>query len=242
MKNILIYADAPSPYQNVFQDPATPIMEGILDLFNIISSILIVILIFVLWMITRAIMLFNFNENNSSSNITHGLIIEIVWTIIPALILGFIAVPSFLLLYSMDEIINPAITVKAIGHQWYWSYELTDGNDTINFDSYMVTEDSLSNGQLRLLEVDNSLLLPILTHIRILITATDVLHCWAVPSLGIKVDAIPGRINQASLYIKRPGIFRGQCSELCGVNHGFMPIVIEGSDISSFFAWLTSKI
>jgi cytochrome c oxidase subunit 2 len=138
----------------------------------------------------------------------------------------------------MDEIINPAITVKAIGHQWYWSYEITDSSQVINFDSYMITEDSLTPGQIRLLEVDNQLLLPILTHIRILVTSTDVLHCFAVPSLGIKIDAVPGRINQTSIFIKRPGLFRGQCSELCGVNHGFMPILIEGSDLNTFFAWL----
>jgi cytochrome c oxidase subunit 2 len=237
---MIAYLDRPAPWQWTFQDPATPIREGIVDLYNIVCTIIVIILRFVLWMLIRRIMMFNISSNKISSNITHGLVIEIVWTIIPAMILGFIAVPSFLLLYSMDEIINPAITVKAIGHQWYWSYELTDGNDTINFDSYMITEDSLKEGQLRLLEVDNGLILPILTHIRVLVTSTDVLHCWAVPSLGVKIDAVPGRINQTSLFIKRPGIFHGQCSELCGVNHRFMPITIEGSDISSYFAWLIS--
>jgi cytochrome c oxidase subunit 2 len=238
---MIAYLDRPAPWQWTFQDPATPIREGIVDLYNIVCTIIVIILRFVLWMLIRRIMMFNISSNKISSNITHGLVIEIVWTIIPAMILGFIAVPSFLLLYSMDEIINPAITVKAIGHQWYWSYELTDGRgETINFDSYMITEDSLKEGQLRLLEVDNGLILPILTHIRVLVTSTDVLHCWAVPSLGVKIDAVPGRINQTSLFIKRPGIFHGQCSELCGVNHRFMPITIEGSDISSYFAWLIS--
>jgi len=236
----IIYADSPAAWQWGFQDPASPIMEGIADLFNVVSTIIVLILLFVLWMLVRAVMLFNASKNTLSSNVTHGLVIEIVWTIIPACILGFIAVPSFLLLYSMDEVINPAITLKAIGHQWYWSYELTDGEETINFDSYMITEDSLKMGQLRLLEVDNSVILPILTHIRVLVTSTDVLHCWAVPSLGVKIDAIPGRINQTSLYIKRPGVFHGQCSELCGVNHGFMPIVIEGSNLAGFFAWIGS--
>jgi cytochrome c oxidase subunit 2 len=232
--------DRPSAWQWTFQDPATPIREGIVDLYNIVCTILILILIFVLWMLVRAIMMFSLSKNVKRSDVTHGLVIEIVWTIIPALVLGFIAVPSFLLLYSMDEIINPALTLKAVGHQWYWSYEITDGVDTVNFDSYMVTEDSLQPGQLRLLEVDNGLILPILTHIRVLVTSADVLHCWAVPSLGVKIDAVPGRINQTSMFIKRPGIFHGQCSEICGVNHGFMPITIEGSDISSFFAWLTA--
>jgi cytochrome c oxidase subunit 2 len=237
------YLDRPAAWQWTFQDPATPIREGILDLYNMICTIIVVIITFVLWMLVRAIMMFNISNNKIRSNITHGLVIEIVWTIIPARILGFIAIPSFLLLYSMDEIINPAITLKAIGHQWYWSYELTDTESSdrrINFDSYMITEDSLKEGQLRLLEVDNGLILPILTHIRVLVTSADVLHCWAVPSLGVKIDAVPGRINQTSLFIKRPGVFHGQCSELCGVNHRFMPITIEGSDISTFFAWLAS--
>jgi len=238
---MISYLDRPAPWQWTFQDPATPIREGIVDLYNVVCTIIVIILTFVLWMLVRAVMMFSISSNKESSNITHGLVIEIVWTIVPAGILGLIAVPSFLLLYSMDEIINPAITLKAIGHQWYWSYELTDGNDIVNFDSYMITEDSLKEGQLRLLEVDNGLILPILTHIRVLVTSADVLHCWAVPSLGVKVDAVPGRINQTSLFIKRPGIFHGQCSELCGVNHGFMPITVEGSDTSAFLAWLRTR-
>jgi cytochrome c oxidase subunit 2 len=238
--NLFSYADSPVQYGWTFQDPATPIMEGIIDLFNFVSVILVVILVFVFWMLSRAVMMFK--HNSKSSTITHGLVIEIIWTSIPALILGVIAIPSFILLYSMDEIINPAITLKAIGHQWYWSYEITDGSETVNFDSYMITEDNLKLGQLRLLEVDNEVMLPILTHIRVLITSTDVLHCWAVPSLGIKVDAVPGRINQGSLFIKRPGKFRGQCSELCGVNHGFMPIVVEGTSINNYISWIASQI
>lgn len=143
------------------------------------------------------------------------------------------------------EVVNPAMTVKAIGHQWYWSYELSDfagdDNETVAFDSYMIPADELENGQLRLLEVDNRLVLPVDTHIRIIVTATDVLHDWAVPSLGIKVDACPGRLNQVSTLIQRQGVYYGQCSELCGAYHAFMPITIEAVDLPSYLAWLKSQ-
>jgi cytochrome c oxidase subunit 2 len=157
-----------------------------------------------------------------------------------------IAVPSFALLYSMDEIVDPSITLKAIGHQWYWTYELSDYSEndenSIVFDSYMVPEDDLTLGQLRLLEVDNRVVLPIQTHVRVLVTAADVLHSWAVPSLGVKCDAVPGRLNQTSIFLQRPGVFYGQCSEICGVNHGFMPIVVEGVSLDEYITWLSNKL
>ena len=165
---------------------------------------------------------------------------------LPSLILIFIAVPSFALLYSMDEIVDPAITLKAIGHQWYWSYEYSDYNlddeTAINFDSYMIPEDDLEIGQLRLLEVDNRVVLPIKTHIRVLITGADVLHSWAVPSLGVKCDAVPGRLNQVHVFLKREGVFYGQCSELCGANHAFMPIVVEGVSLENYMSWVANKL
>ena len=164
----------------------------------------------------------------------------------PSLILIIIAVPSFALLYSMDEIVDPSITLKAIGHQWYWTYELSDYSEndenSIVFDSYMVPEDDLTLGQLRLLEVDNRVVLPIQTHVRVLVTAADVLHSWAVPSLGVKCDAVPGRLNQTSIFLQRPGVFYGQCSEICGVNHGFMPIVVEGVSLDEYITWLSNKL
>jgi len=247
IKSFFAYADSPTSWQWGFQDPASPIMEGIIHLHNAIFWLLIVILTFVLWLLLRVVILFSAKSLNSTedlshvSQVTHASVLEIVWTIIPAFILGLIAIPSFVLLYSTDEVINPAITVKAIGHQWYWSYEIQDGDSSINFDSYMVPDTDLKLGQIRLLEVDHSLVLPVLTHVRVLVTATDVLHAWAVPSLGVKVDAVPGRLNQTSIFIKRQGIFRGQCSELCGVNHGFMPIVVEGVDLNSYLAWISSN-
>jgi cytochrome c oxidase subunit 2 len=180
-------------------------------------------------------------------------LLEIVWTILPAVVLIFIAVPSFTLLYSLDELIDPKMTLKVIGHQWYWSYEYSDyvnvntkdgvSSEPIMYDSYMLnTNDLGKNKPFRLLEVDNVVNLPTLTHIRVLVTAADVLHSWAIPSFGIKVDACPGRLSQASLYLKRPGIYYGQCSEICGVNHGFMPIVVRGLPQTDYYKSIVSQI
>lgn len=183
----------------------------------------------------------------SEIDFLHNTQIEIIWTSIPSLILVLIAIPSFGLLYAMDDIMDPEITLKVIGHQWYWSYEYSDyatkyEDSSFSFDSYMIPEDELQFGQLRLLEVDNSVVLPIGVYVRVNITASDVLHSWAVPSLGIKIDAVPHRINTGHIYLQRPGVFYGQCSEICGVNHGFMPIAVKGVDMNSFLNYLNSKI
>lgn len=326
-----IYADFALNKQLGFQDPATPIMEGIIDLHNYIVFFLCVICIFVIWMmlcilyrfwfisfkylrpnlksnkpkISLKLYFWSFFESNlnpfdkikavsiffrnlanfkfffrqkflnkldnyyyrqnlkkyyqyllylrilnrrrfldiinETKGIHHGVFLEIVWTVLPSFILIFIAVPSFILLYSIDEIIiTPnSIVLKVIGNQWFWSYELSFPqeyfninlsnmeNCTITYDSYMLTTDDLNIGQLRLLAVDKELFMPVHTHVKVLVTSRDVLHSWAIPSLGIKVDAVPGRLNACSAYIKRDGIFYGQCSEICGVNHAFMPIVIK---------------
>lgn len=157
-----------------------------------------------------------------------------------------IAHPSFALLYVLDEVISPSITIKAVGHQWYWSYEYTDyessSGDPIEFDSYMVPETDLEKGQLRLLDVDNSMKIPVDTHIRIVVQSTDVLHDFAVPSLGVKIDAVPGRLNQVSVIPEREGIFYGQCSEICGTLHGFMPIKVESLNLYDFLVWLNSSL
>lgn len=256
----LIKSDAPVAWQFGFQDPASPIAEGLNELHNYINMVIIFVCVFVLWMLYVIVSEFNINVyakivNNKLSDktynytksvhLTHGVALEVIWTLIPTFILLSIALPSFALLYAMDEVIDPELTIKVIGHQWYWSYEFSDFNsdmsDDISFDSYMIPEDELELGQLRLLETDNKLVLPVNTHIRVIITAGDVLHCWAVPSLGVKMDAVPGRLNQSSLYIKREGLFFGQCSELCGVNHGFMPIVVNAVSINEFLAWIVSK-
>lgn len=238
--------DAPEPWQYGFQDPATPVMQGIIDLHHDICFFMLVILVFVVWVLARTLYHFDQKRNPIAEKIIHGTFIEIAWTVTPSLILVLIAIPSFALLYSMDEIVDPAVTVKAIGHQWYWSYEYSDYNQSdeqsLAFDSYMIPEDELEAGQLRLLDVDNRVVVPVNTHIRMIITSADVLHSWAVPSLGIKCDAVPGRLNQVNLFVKREGVFYGQCSELCGANHGFMPIVVEAVSLENYISWVSNKL
>jgi cytochrome c oxidase subunit 2 len=243
-----------------FQDSATPIMEGIVDLHNHIMFYLTIILLFVLYMFLSILFDFYMSTMFPSSvsdvklrevllqgnAITHGTMLEIVWTLTPSVILMFIAIPSFSLLYSMDEIIDPALTLKAVGHQWYWSYEYSDYELTkggsITFDSYMIPTEELQRGQFRLLEVDNVIVVPTEVHVRVIVTSADVLHSWAVPALGVKIDAVPGRLNQISLFIKREGVFYGQCSELCGVNHGYMPISVKAVTLPTYIAWVGDKI
>jgi len=240
---VIINLDAAVPWQMGFQDPATPVMEGIINFHHDLLFFLILIVISVTWVLIRCIFFFNENINKKAETFVHGTILEIVWTITPAIILIIIAIPSFSLLYAMDEVIDPILTLKVIGNQWYWSYEYSDVIDeSIFFDSYMVLEEDLDKGQFRLLEVDNRVVIPVNTHIRVIITATDVLHCWAIPSLGIKLDACPGRLNQTSMYIKREGVFYGQCSEICGINHGFMPIVVEVVSLDDYITWFNKKI
>ena len=230
----------------IFQIPATPIMEGIITLHNTIMEFLFVILGFVLWILLRTVYLFGqtkFGATGPVSNNTHNTFLEIVWTITPALILVVIAIPSFSLLYSMDEVTDTKVTLKVVGHQWYWTYEYSDYKDSIDaesieLESYMVADDDLEGKDLRLLEVDNTVALPVNTHIRVIVTAADVLHSWAVPSLGVKVDAVPGRLSQVSIFLKRLGTFYGQCSEICGVNHGYMPIKIESMSLTDYANWV----
>ena len=239
------FRDSPEPWQYGFQDPATPIAQGIQDLHHDIFFFMTFILTFVVWMLARTLWHFHSSKSPIPAKIIHGTTIEVAWTVTPSLILMIIAIPSFALLYSMDEVVDPAITVKAIGHQWYWTYEYSDyssaDDQSIVFDSYMIPEDDLEFGQLRLLEVDHRVVLPVNTHVRVIVTAADVLHSWAVPSLGVKCDAVPGRLNQTSLFLRREGVFYGQCSELCGANHAFMPIVVEGVSLDDYISWVSQK-
>lgn len=294
------YLDFPRNWQIGFQDPATAIMEGIIELHNTIFFFLIIITILVFWMFYKILLHFSYQFNSLfqsekynlnwtiyiyylikknliSQKINHNSTLEIVWVILPAIVLIFIAIPSFTILYSMDEVFDPILIIKVIGHQWYWSYEYSTINcdflsfakgfkfqnaigrvDTraeidqewrdisyvlkmltkeikpISFDSLILSTDSIKPSlknyigycSLRLLETDTAVFLPIKTHIQLLVTSEDVIHSWAVPSLGIKIDCVPGRLNQVSLFIKRQGLFYGQCSEICGINHGFMPIKV----------------
>ena len=244
---LFLSLDASWAWQFFFQDPATPVMEGIINLHHDLTFFIVFILFFVVlcWYRTLYFFQMNFFGTPDSQKVVHGTLIEIIWTVIPSLILVIIALPSFALVYSLDEVIDPSITIKCIGHQWYWSYEYSDFETklgSLNFDSYLVPEDELELGELRLLEVDNRVVLPVNLHVRVLVTAADVLHSWAVPSLGIKIDACPGRLNQTTLFLLRSGVFYGQCSEICGVGHANMPIVIEGTDYEKYIAWISEKI
>ena len=244
---LFTFLDSPEVYQLNFQDVATPTAEGMVFFHNYLMFFLIFIGSFVFWVLFKVIVLFNNHSKDDIENITHSSFLEFGWTMFPAVMLLFLAVPSFSLLYSLDELIDPSLTLKIIGHQWYWSYEYSDfsnlkGGQIVSFDSYMVDSKDLTEGSFRLLEVDNRVVLPTETHIRLLITSADVLHSWAIPSFGIKVDACPGRLSQASLFLKRAGVYYGQCSEICGVNHGFMPIVVRAVSINTFVKWITSKL
>nr|YP_010384952.1 cytochrome c oxidase subunit II [Pinnotheres excussus]UPL64949.1 cytochrome oxidase subunit II [Pinnotheres excussus] len=217
-----------------FQDAVSPLMEQLIFFHDHIMLILILILTFVGYLMVS--LFFNSFINRY---MLENQPIEIIWTSVPALILIFIALPSLRLLYLLDEINTPTLTLKTIGHQWYWSYEYSDFLQ-VEFDSYMVNSPDLELSSFRLLDVDNRTILPLATQIRVLISAADVIHSWTVPSLGVKADAIPGRLNQVSFFISRPGLFYGQCSEICGANHSFMPIVIESISINSFLNWISS--
>lgn len=265
--------DASENYQLGFQDPASTTMEGIINFHNYIMVFITGVLIFTFYLLTVCLKEYTYSEvegegkaldsNNLSLGkdlaFTHSTELEVIWTLVPAFVLMIIAVPSFALLYSLEESVAPEMTLKVVGHQWYWSYEypeiatkvdvvetpafdsdtekslggsnlqlgFSNSAEVLGYDSYMLGENDLPKGLLRLLEVDKRVVLPVKTHIRVLATAADVLHSWAVPSFGIKVDCCPGRLNQASLYVKRAGLYFGQCSEICGVNHGFMPIAVK---------------
>nr|YP_448755.1 cytochrome c oxidase subunit II [Neogymnocrinus richeri]AAY51813.1 cytochrome c oxidase subunit II [Neogymnocrinus richeri] len=216
-----------------FQDASSPLMEELSYFHDYILVILVLVTVLVFYGLFSLLFIFStdrfFLENQG---------LETVWTVVPAIILVFVAFPSLQLLYLIDEINDPCLTVKALGHQWYWSYEYTDYCD-LNFDSYMVVVEDLLSGFPRLLEVDNRVVVPFQNPVRVLVSSSDVLHSWAVPSLGLKMDAVPGRLNQVTFLVPRSGIFYGQCSEICGANHSFMPIVIESVPFGVFEQWVS---
>nr|AGR27977.1 cytochrome c oxidase subunit II [Mecinus bulgaricus] len=219
----------------MLQDSGSPLMEQLMYFNDHTMLILIIITILVAQMLLS--MLFNKFTNRF---LLEGQLIETIWTILPAIILILIALPSLRLLYIMDEIYNPMITVKAIGHQWFWSYEYSDYSN-FEFDSYMIPDNTINESNFRLLDVDNRMVIPFNSQIRIIISSMDVIHSWTIPSLGVKIDATPGRLNQANFNINRTSLFFGQCSEICGANHSFMPIVIESISPNKFIKWMNSK-
>nr|QZZ18287.1 cytochrome c oxidase subunit II [Empoasca serrata] len=217
-----------------FQDGSSPTMEQLIMFHDHTMMIVLIITIGVGYMMISLMSIKFINRN-----LLEGQVIELIWTILPAVMLIFIALPSLQILYLMEENNNSMISIKAIGHQWYWSYEYSDFSK-IEFDSYMKPSIDLIDGDFRLLEVDNCLVLPFNVQTRILTTSFDVIHSWTIPSLGVKVDANPGRINQGNIFINRPGLFYGQCSEICGSNHSFMPVCIESVNLNIFLNWLVN--
>nr|QSS48571.1 cytochrome c oxidase subunit II [Kradibia gibbosae] len=217
--------------QMMFQDASSPIMQNMIFFHDSVMMIIFMITIVLIYMFIMML-----KDKYMDLSLVHNELIEIIWTLLPMICLIFMALPSLSLLYLTDDLKNPDLSIKIIGHQWYWSYEYKDFIDKM-FDSYII-KDFTDKEMFRLLDVDNYLVVPMNCHIRFLVSAMDVIHSFTLPALGIKVDAVPGRINQINTFIQRPGVYFGQCSEICGVNHSFMPIGMEVVDWKTFFKWL----
>jgi cytochrome c oxidase subunit II len=229
-------ADQPRPWQISFQEAASPVMEQIQWFHDFLFWVIVAITLFVLALMCYCAVKFNEKSNPTPSRTTHNTALEVLWTAIPILILVAIAVPSFRLLYFMDRTANPEMTLKVVSHQWYWSYYYPD-HGNLNFTSNMIPAEDLKAGQPRLLTVDNEVVLPIETNIRLLVTSEDVIHNFAVPAFGLKVDTVPGRTNESWVRITKEGTYYGQCSELCGLNHGFMPVQVRAVSKQAFAQW-----
>ena len=232
-----LFANQPKEWQLGFQIPASDGMRDIVNFHNnILLPIIIAISVFVLFLMIYACIRFRASRNPNPSKTTHNVAVEVLWTLIPCLILIVMAVPSFKILYKQDTIPKAEVTIKAIGYQWYWGYEYPDEN--IFFESYMIKEEDLKENQPRLLAVDNEVVVPVDKVIKVLITANDVLHAWALPSFGVKRDAVPGRINETWFKAEKVGTYYGQCSELCGIQHAFMPITVRVVTDEEYAQWL----
>jgi len=230
-------AESPHNWQMGLDKAASPTMERITEFHDLLLVVITAIAVFVLGLLLYVMYRFAEKRNPTPTRTTHNTLIEILWTTIPVVILVVIAIPSFKLLYYADRVEDADMTIKAIGHQWYWSYEYPD-NGNFTFDALLVPEEDLKEGQLRLLETDNHVVVPVNTKIRLLITAGDVLHSFALPAIGVKLDAVPGRINETWMEVTREGTFYGQCSEICGAGHAFMPIVVEAVSKERFDQWV----
>lgn len=231
------FASKPAPWQIDFQEAASPIMQELHSFHNFLLILTGAIVLFVLFLIVYVVLRFNAKANPIPAKFTHNVAIEVIWTVIPIILLVVIAIPSFRILKLAERTPAADMTVKVIGSQWFWTYEYPD-HGNITFDSYMIQEANLKPGQIRLLEVDNRIIVPQGATIKFLITAADVIHSFAVPALGLKTDAVPGRTNEAWTKIDKLGVYYGQCSEICGVNHGFMPIAIEVVTKEKFEEWV----
>lgn len=232
----------PAPWEVYYQRAVSPIMERVTDLHNMLLVIITLITLFVLALLAICIVRFNSKANPTPSKTTHNTLLEIAWTTLPVIILVVIAVPSFKLIYYYDRVPDAEMTIKATGNQWYWNYEYPD-HGGFDFDSIMLEDDQRTDpeNQPRLLAVDTPIVIPVDTTVRILTTATDVIHAFALPSAGVKIDAVPGRINETWMRIEETGTYYGQCSELCGQRHGFMPIQVNVVSKAEFDAWIQQK-
>ncbi len=230
-------AQQPTDWEVDFQTALSPSMERIVDFNLMVTIIIVIITAFVFGLMAWIVIRYNKKRNPVPSKTTHNTMLEVIWTVVPVIILLVIAVPSFRLLYFTDKVAEADMTLKAIGHQWYWSYEYPDHGD-FTFDAIMLEEDELEEGQPRLLATDEAVVLPVGAKIRLLTTADDVIHSWAIPAFGVKMDSVPGRVNETWFQINREGTYYGQCSELCGTLHGFMPIMIEAVSQEEFDAWV----
>ena len=230
-------AQQPTDWEVDFQTALSPSMERIVDFNLMVTIIIVIITAFVFGLMAWIVIRYNKKRNPVPSKTTHNTLLEVVWTVVPVIILLIIAVPSFRLLYYTDRVEEADMTLKAIGHQWYWSYEYPDHGD-FTFDALMLEDDELEEGQPRLLATDEAVVLPVGAKIRLLTTADDVIHSWAIPAFGVKMDSVPGRVNETWFQINREGMYYGQCSELCGTLHGFMPIMIEAVSQEEFDAWV----
>ncbi|MEQ8371010.1 MAG: cytochrome c oxidase subunit II [Alphaproteobacteria bacterium] len=230
-------AAQPHPWQLGFQEAATPLMESVVSFHNLLLVIISVITAFVALLMLYVVIRYNSRTNREPTRTSHNTVLEILWTAVPVLILLVIAIPSFRLLFQSDIIPEADMTVKATGHQWYWSYEYPD-HGAFAFDAFLVEDEDLQPGQPRLLATDNHIVVPVGAVVRLQVTASDVLHAWAVPAFGVKIDAVPGRLNETWFQVTEPGLYYGQCSELCGVRHGYMPITVEAVSPAAFDAWV----
>jgi cytochrome c oxidase subunit 2 len=225
------------PWQLSLQDPKSPVMEGVFNFHNLLLVVQFGIVALVLAILAYCIIRFNAKRNPVPSRTSHNTVLEVIWTALPVVILIIIAIPGLRLLYFQDRVQDIDMTLKVAGHQWYWSYSYPDHGD-FTFDSIIVPDEELKEGQPRMLSVDNRVVLPVETNIQILLTGEDVIHSWAVPALGVKVDATPGRINERWVRINQEGVYYGMCSEFCGVNHAFMPIEVHAVSKEAFAEWV----
>lgn len=231
------FAAEPHPWQLGMQQPASIVKDSLHSFHDLLLWIITLITIFVSLLLIYTMVRFRASANPTPTRTSHNTLLEVAWTAIPVLILVVIAIPSFKLLYLGDRTPNPEMTIKVIGHQWYWSYEYPD-HDELKFDSYMIPEEDIKEGQRRLLEVDNRVVVPANTNVRLLVAGSDVIHSFFIPSLGVQIYSMPGRLNEAWVNVDRPGVYYGQCNQICGVNHAYMPIAVEALSKEDFARWV----